>query len=292
MYSSTSDVLARSNVNITGQGQQAIVLLHCMGGNQNMWQPMLPTLEQHYQVVLLDLVGFGNSDKTAYSSERHGTIMGHAHDLLDVLQALNLKQVVFIGHSIGAIVGVLAAIEAPERFASLVLISPSPRFLNGQDYTGGYERADIDELLASIENDYLGWACNFAPVVVGADDRPDVLLSFTNSFVNSNPEVVRHFARVTFLADFREDLPLLTTPSLIVQSARDVVAPLAVGHYLNEHLANSHIAIIDTSGHCPHLTATDQTLAAIEDFLHCELMEPVPVAPRQTLPHRHLTSGY
>ncbi|MBO2010646.1 alpha/beta fold hydrolase [Hymenobacter negativus] len=264
---SPSDALARSNVHLSGTGSQAIVLLHGLGGNQCMWQPLLPALEKRYRVVMLDLVGCGNSDVTAYSTERHGTLAGHAHDLLDVLRTLDLHHVIFMGHSVGSIIGMLAAIEEPSRFTSMVLIAPSPRFLNSTDYHGGYERSDVEELLAAMESDFMGWTEAFVPAVVGVTNRPDLLMAFTNSFVQSNPAVVRHLTRVVFMADVRDDLPRLTIPTLIVQSAHDAITPLAVGHYLHNHLVDSHFSIIDTTGHCPHLTAPEQTMAAVDKFL-------------------------
>ena len=288
---STPDVLSRSNVHQSGEGAQTIVLLHCLGGNQGMWWPLLPALEKRYRVVLLDLVGCGASDASAYSTERHHTLAGHAADLLDVLRALNLHNVLFMGHSIGAIIGVLAAIEDPARFASLIMISPSPRFLNGHDYQGGYERADIEALLGAMETDYLGWTKNFAPTIVGGTNRPDLLLTFTNSFARTNPSIARHFARVSFMADVRDDLSRLTTPTLILQSARDVMAPLAVGYYLNDNLIDSCIALIDTSGHCPHLTAPAQTMAAIDKFLSCQPLRQYPMATAMPVAHYLRAAG-
>lgn len=264
-----------------------MVLLHCLGGNQGMWQPLLPALEKRYRVVVLDLVGCGDSDAAAYSTERHSTLAGHAADLLDVLRALGLHNVLFMGHSVGGIIGVLAAIEEPGRFASLVMISPSPRFINGHDYQGGYERADIEALLGAMETDYQGWTRAFAPIVVGGTTRPELLLTFTNSFARTNPTIVRHFARVAFMADVREDLSRLTIPTLIVQSARDVMAPLAVGYYLNENLIDSCIALIDTSGHCPHLTAPAQTMAAIDKFLGYQFLRARTVAKAMPPPDAH-----
>ena len=275
------DALARSNVHQSGEGSQAIVLLHGLGGHQDMWQPLLPHLEQRYRVVRLDLVGCGNSDVTAYNDERHGTLTGHAHDLLDVLRALNLRNVVFMGHSVGAIIGMLAAIEDPDRFASMVMIAPSPRFLNSQDYHGGYERRDVEELLAAMESDFMGWTAAFVPAVVGVTDRPDLLMAFTNSFVRSNPSVVHHLTRVVFMADVRTELPRLTVPTLIVQAAHDAITPLAVGHYLHSNLVDSSLSIIDTTGHCPHLTAPEQTMAAVDKFLSYQTAQNGSRSPQQ-----------
>jgi sigma-B regulation protein RsbQ len=273
-FRSMNTVLSRSNVHVSGRGQQAVVLLHGLGCNQTVWQPLLPAFEPHYRVVRLDLVGTGGSQLGEYSRERHGSLAGHATDLLDVLQALELTKVVFIGHSIGAMIGVLAAVREPARFASLVLLSPSPRFLNGRDYAGGFEHADVEELLASLESDHDEWAQAFAPVAVGDPNRPDLIMALSNSFASTNPGVLRHLARVAFFNDSRLVLPLLNTPALIVQPARDVMVPLGVGYYLNEQLPDSQLVIIDTSGHFPHLTAPEATLAAIGKFLSCPLALP------------------
>ena len=267
-------ILSRSNVHVSGQGRQAMVLLHGLGCTQAVWQPLLPVFEAHYRVVRLDLVGTGGSRLGDYSRERHGSLAGHATDLLDVLQALDLTGVVFVGHSIGAMIGVLAAVREPARFARLVLLAPSPRFLNGRDYAGGYEPADLEELLASLETNQDEWARTFAPVAVGDASRPDLIMALSSSFASTDPGVLRHLARVAFFNDSRLALPLVGTPTLIVQPARDVLMPLAVGYYLHEQLPDSQLVIIDTSGHFPHLTAPDATLAAIGRFLSCTLAMP------------------
>ena len=247
---------------------QAIVFLHGLGGDQRNWHHLAPAFEDRYQVVLLDLIGAGQSDPQAYSPATHATLDAHASDLLDVMRALALHNAIFVGHSMGAMIGVLAAIREPRRFANMVLVSPSPRFLNGAGYPSGFEQTDINELLAAMEGDYLGWATGFAPVMMGTDQRPELVMEFTNSFVRTNPEIARHFARVTFFSDSRAALPFLSSPTLIVQSAHDVIAPLAVGQYLNEQLADSRLVVVETGGHCPHLSATQATLAAMADFLN------------------------
>ena len=267
MSTTLSSVLSRSNVQVSGRGQQAVVLLHGLGCNQTIWQPLLPAFEAHYRVVRLDLVGAGGSRLGDYSRERHGSLAGHAADLLDVLHALDLADVVFVGHSTSAMIGVLAAVREPARFASLVLLAPSPRFLNGRDYAGGFEHADVEELLTGLENNQDEWAQSFAPVVMGATNRPDLIMALSNSFASTSPGVLRHLARVAFFNDSRPALPLLSMPALIVQPARDVMVPLGVGYYLNEQLPDSQLVIIDTSGHFPHLTAPEATLAAIGRFL-------------------------
>ena len=275
MNISTTMLLERSNVTITGAtgpNKPAVVFLHGLGGDQSDWRLVAPALEADYQVVLLDLIGAGQSDQHAYQpTNTHSTLDGHATDLLEVLGALALHDVVFVGHSVAAMIGVIAAVREPQRFAKMVLISPSPRFINEAGYAGGFEHQDINELLAAMESDYHGWSRGFAPVMMGAGERPELVLELTNSFMRTNPAIAQHFARVTFFSDTRTELGFLTIPTLIVQSAHDVIAPLAVGHYINEQLADSRMVVVETSGHCPHLSAPQETLSALDNFLRHEL---------------------
>ncbi len=266
MQASSTTILARSHVTVSGTGEQTIVFLHGLGADQTQWHQLVPAFEEHYRVVLLDLVGSGQSDTAAYSSARHGSLAGHAEDLLNVLAALDCTGAHFVGHSVGAIIGVLAAVRQPERFAQLALIAPSPRFLNDTGYAGGFEQNDLDELLWAMEENYHGWSADIAPVMIGNKNHA-LILALTNSFINTNPDIARHFARVTFLSDTRPELSYLTTPALILQSRHDVVAPLAVGQYLHHHLPDSQLVVLDTQGHCPQLTAPQQTLAALQGFL-------------------------
>ncbi|OGX87451.1 sigma factor sigB regulation protein rsbQ [Hymenobacter lapidarius] len=273
MSITTPSALKRNNVVISGASgpnTQAIVFLHGLGGDQSMWRLLVPAFEEQYQVVVLDLIGAGESDLTAYSRAAHGTLDGHATDLLNVMSELALHDAVFVGHSVGAMIGVLAAVREPQRFAKMVLVSPSARFINERGYAGGFEQKDINELLAAMDGNYNGWSQAFAPVMMGPDEHPELVMELTNSFVRTNPEIARHFARVTFFSDSRAELPFLTIPTLIVQSANDVIAPLAVGHYINEQLADSRMVVVETGGHCPHLSAPQKTLSAMDKFLHHE----------------------
>lgn len=274
MKASATSILERSHVTVTGAtgpNKQSIVFLHGLGGAQSDWCLVVPHFENQYQVVLVDLIGAGKSDLMAYSpTTRHSKLAGHAEDLLDVMSALVLHDVVFVGHSVASMIGVLAAVREPERFAKMVLISPSPRFINEKGYAGGFEQKDINELLAAMEGDYHGWSQGFAPVMMGQRESPELVMELTNSFVRTNPEIAKHFARVTFLSDTRAELGFITIPTLIVQSAHDIIAPLAVGHYINEHLADSRMVVVETGGHCPHLSAPQETLSAVDYFLHHE----------------------
>ena len=274
MTSSSTSVLERSNAavsGITGPNTQTIVFLHGLGGDQHDWRLVAPTFEDRYRVVVLDLIGAGKSDQAAYRpTTTHSTLNGHATDLLGVLSALALHDVVFVGHSVAAMIGVIAAVREPLRFAKMVLISPSPRFINEKGYAGGFEQKDINELLGAMESDYHGWSHGFAPVMMGQQEHPELVMELTNSFVRTNPEIAKHFARVTFFSDTRTELGFLTIPTLILQSAHDVIAPLAVGHYINEQLADSRLVVVETNGHCPHLSAPQETLSALDAFLKQE----------------------
>ena len=276
MNSSATSVLERSHVTIsgaTGSNKPTIVFLHGLGGDQHDWRLVAPHFEDEYQVVLMDLIGAGKSDQAAYQpNARHGSLTGHADDLLQVLSSLALHDVVFVGHSVASMIGVIAAVREPERFSRMVLVSPSPRFINDNGYAGGFEQKDINELLAAMEGDYNGWSHGFAPVMMGQQESPELVLGLTNSFVRTNPEIAKHFARVTFFSDTRAELGFLTIPTLIVQSAHDIIAPLAVGTYINEQLADSRLKIIETGGHCPHLRAPQKTIGAMDKFLHHETL--------------------
>lgn len=268
MITSSQAVLTRSNVTVTGEGTQPVVFLHGLGADQKQWHLLAPEFEKDFKVVRLDLVGFGESDLSAYSHDQHGSLSGHATDLLNVLRELQLRDVIFVGHSVSAMIGVLAAVRAPHYFARLVLVAPSPRFINEENYVGGFGHADVQELLAAMEQNYVGWSNAIAPMMISPDDRPEMVLELTNSFVRNNPDIAKHFARVTFLSDTRAELPLLTTPALIVQCAHDVIAPLAVGNYLNEQIPDSQMVIIDTPGHCPHLTAPTEVMQVLKKFFN------------------------
>ena len=264
----TSSALRRSNVTSTGQASPApaIVFLHGLGADQTSWRRLAPAFEDRYRVLLLDLVGAGKSDLAAYDYAKYASLHAHADDLLAVLRELELQNVVFVGHSISSMIGVLAAIKEPQRFGRLVLLSPSPRFINAEGYKGGFEQKDIQELLNAMENNYHGWSQGIAPLMVGAEN-PELAMELTNSFFQTQPAIAQHFARVTFLSDHRADLPFLTTPALILQCAHDVIAPVAVGTYLLENLADSQLVVIDTPGHSAHLTAPGAVIREIEHFL-------------------------
>ena len=263
----SASVLERNNVKVSGRGTQPMLFVHGFGCDQRMWRHVAPAFEDAYRVVLLDLVGSGRSDLRAYDRAKYGSLQGYAGDVLEICDALDLTDVVFVGHSVSAMIGVLAAVRQPERFASLVLVGPSPRYVNEGDYVGGFTRADIEGLLDQLDSNHLGWSAAMAPAIMGTADRPELAKELTASFCRTDPEVARHFARVTFLSDNRADLEKVQVRALVLQCSEDVIAPRAVGEYVHRHLAGSRLVLMQATGHCPNLSAPGETTAAIKDFL-------------------------
>lgn len=253
---------------MSGRGEQPMLFAHGFGCDQNMWRYVAPAFEEDYQVVLFDYVGAGGSDISAYDPDRYSSLSGYARDVLDVCDALELEEVVFVGHSVSAMVGVLAARERPRLFSELILVGPSPRYLDeAPDYVGGFKRADIAEMLETMEKNYIGWANYLAPAIMKNEDRPDLGVELTESFCSTDPVIARQFAEVTFLSDNRDDLPRVSVPSLVLQCADDIVAPRAVGEYVAARMPKSTIRFLAATGHCPHMSAPDETITAMREYL-------------------------
>ena len=257
----------RNNVQVHGNGPATMVLAHGFGCNQNMWHYLLPLFAGQYRMVTFDLVGSGGSDNAAYSRAKYGTLCGYADDLLEVLDGFCDGPCIYVGHSVSAMIGLLAAIRQPQRFAAQVMVGPSPSYIDDGAYTGGFTRADIDELLDAMASNYLGWSSSMAPTLMGKENGPDLGGELTTSMSSSDPAIARHFAEVTFLADHRAELSMSTTPTLILQSTQDPVVPVAVGRYLHRQIAHSTLAIIENVGHYPHMSAPVESAAAISAFL-------------------------
>ena len=244
-----------------------MVFAHGFGCDQNMWRLVVPAFEDSHRVVLFDHVGAGLSDASAYDRKKYAALDGYATDVLEICRDLQLSDVIFVGHSVSAMIGVLAANREPDRFRALVLVGPSPRYINDGEYVGGFSRSDIEGLLSSLDSNYLGWSSAMAPVIMGNADRPDLGQELTNSFCRTDPEIAAHFARVTFFSDNRQDLDAVATPTLILQCAEDVIAPHAVGEYVSRHIHGSQLVLMKATGHCPNLSAPDETAGAIRDFI-------------------------
>jgi sigma-B regulation protein RsbQ len=261
-------VATRNHVTVSGPGDAPVLIFaHGFGCDQNMWRLVAPAFADDHRVVLFDHVGAGGSDLSAWQPDRYAALEGYAGDVLDICAELELREVVFVGHSVSAMIGVLAAAREPSRFRGLVLVGPSPRYIDDDGYVGGFSGPDIDELLDSLDSNYLGWSAAMAPAIMGNPERPDLAAELTNSFCRTDPRIARHFARVTFTADNRTDLAGVDLPTLILQCREDVIAPMAVGEYVHRSIPGSDLVVLDAIGHCPHLSAPEQTIAAIRGFL-------------------------
>jgi sigma-B regulation protein RsbQ len=261
------DVYAKNNVKIVGtQDGPTVMLAHGFGCDQNLWRLVADRLAPRFRIVLFDHVGAGSSDPSAWDPDRYASLSGYAADVLDIVNELDLTDVVFVGHSVAAMMGVLATAAEPDRFAGLVLLTPSPRYIDCDGYHGGFSRADIDELLDSVESNYLGWSRAMAPVIMGTPERPELNDELTESFCRTDPAKALTFARTTFFSDNRADLSRVELPTLVIECARDTLAPRMVGTYVHEHIAGSELVTLDASGHCPHLSAPDETADAIAAF--------------------------
>jgi sigma-B regulation protein RsbQ len=257
----------RNNVKTAGSGLATLFFAHGFGCDQNMWRLMEPTYRQRYKTVLFDLVGSGGSDLKAFDAGKYGTLQGHADDVAELLRAYGEGPCVFVGHSVSAMIGVLADLLHPGLFAAHAMVGPSPCYVNDGDYLGGFDRSDIDSLLETLESNYLGWSSSMAPAIMGAPEQPELGIELTNSFCRTDPEIAKHFARVTFLSDHRAALAKLHTPALILQCDDDLIAPVAVGEYMHRVLPNSVLKVIENVGHCPHLSRPGASTDAINDFL-------------------------
>jgi sigma-B regulation protein RsbQ len=261
-------VLERNAVRVSGvPSGRPILFAHGFGCDQGMWRFVAPDFEVDHRVVLFDQVGAGNSDLSAYDPDKYGSLRGYASDVVEICRELGLTDVVYVGHSVSAMIGVLALQQAPELFGALVMVGPSPRYVDDDEYTGGFTRADIVAMLDSLESNHLGWSAQMAPVIMGTPDRPELGEELTNSFCRTDPDIAHRFARVTFLSDNRDDLAAVTVPTLVLQCTDDVIAPEVVGRYVHEAIPGSVFTKLSATGHCPNLSAPEETTSAIRAFL-------------------------
>jgi sigma-B regulation protein RsbQ len=257
----------RNSVHISGNGKRTMVLAHGFGCDQTMWRYLAPSFHRDYRTVLFDHVGSGSSDLSAYDVDKYDLLDGYADDLIEIIREVADEPVVFVGHSVSAMIGLIASLKAPQLFAAHVMVGPSPCYVNDGDYVGGFTRDDIEDLLRTLESNYLGWSSTMAPVIMGSPEQPELGIELTNSFCRTDPEIARQFARVTFLSDHRAILPRSTTPTLILQCSDDIIAPRAVGEYMQRMLPGSTLHVIENVGHCPHLSSPAASSAAMNAFL-------------------------
>src|ERR1700749_2230181 len=261
------DVLARNNVHLSGHGDRAMVFAHGFGCDQNMWRFVAPEFEDDFKVVLFDHVGAGGSDLSAYDQRKYSTLSGYAEDVVEIGRELGLKDAVFVGHSVSAMIGVLASLKAPGMFSQLVLVGPSARYIDDGDYVGGFSEKQIGELLEFLEDNHMGWSAAMAPSIMGNPDRPELGEELTNSFCRTDPEIAKAFARVTFTSDNRKDLADVVVPTLILQCKEDIIASQEVGEFINRNIAGSRMIVLNATGHCPNLNAPTEVAAAMRAFV-------------------------
>jgi sigma-B regulation protein RsbQ len=262
------DVLSRNNVKVTGRGAEPMLFAHGFGCDQNMWRFVAPAFEDDHRVVMFDYVGSGKSDLGAYDAERYASLEGYAQDVLDVIHALDLRDVIFVGHSVSSMIGVLAANREPGRFAKLILLVPSARYVNdAPDYVGGFERADLEGLIEMMDRNFIGWANFLAPVIMKNPEKPELGAELEASFCSTDPVIARRFAEATFFADNRADARDVKVPALIVQAADDAIAPQSVGEFLHRTMPGSTYRLLDVTGHCPHMSHPEETIGAIREYL-------------------------
>jgi len=257
----------RHNINITGSGERTILFAHGYGCDQTMWRFVAPAFQDEYRVVLFDYVGAGKSDISAYSRQKYGSLSGYVDDVLDIIDAIGGGPVIFVGHSVSALIGVLASIRRPEAFESLVLVGPSPCYINDEQYIGGFSRSDIEGLLTMLDDNHLGWSKAMAPAIMKNPQQPELAEELANSFCRTDPKIAKHFGRVTFLSDNRTDLCRVTVPTLVMQCSEDDIAPDPVGDYVHRNIQGSRFVKLQATGHCPHMSAPAETIQVIRDYL-------------------------
>ncbi|WP_339297615.1 alpha/beta hydrolase [Paenibacillus sp. FSL R5-0623] len=264
----TIDVLVRNNVKVLGSGSQTIVFAHGFGCDQDMWRYIVPAFSENYRVILFDYVGSGESQINYYDAVKYNNLEGYAQDVLEIMEALELRDTIFVGHSVSSMIGMLASIQNPKYFKQIVMLGPSPRYVNDlPSYYGGFDRNDIDELLEMMQMNFIGWASYLAPIVMNNPERKDLAEDLEKSFCSRDPHIARQFAEVTFLSDCRIDLDQATVPTLILQCSEDSIAPVEVGDYLHAHLKNSRLQQMTAKGHYPHLSQPEETIRMIKDYL-------------------------
>jgi sigma-B regulation protein RsbQ len=260
-------VRERNNINVLGvEGAQVLFLAHGFGCDQNLWRPVVERLESRFRIVLMDHVGAGASDPAAWDAQKYSSLSAYAADIVEIMRELDLHDVVYVGHSVAAMIGALAAIAEPSRFAKLVMVAPSPRYIDDGDYRGGFSESDIDELLESMDANYLGWSHAMAPVIMGNPDRPDLHAELEASFCRTDPACARVFARTTFLSDNRSDLSRIPVPALVIECAHDAIAPRSVGAFVQQRIPDSRLVTLDVIGHCPQVSDPAATASAIAAF--------------------------
>ncbi|MGZ5245603.1 MAG: alpha/beta fold hydrolase [Flavitalea sp.] len=255
------------NINISGNGSGFMLFAHGFGCDQNMWRFLVPDFEKEFKIGLFDLMGCGKSDVSRYRPDRYNSLEGHTDDLIQICDALGLKNITLVAHSVSAMIGAMACIRRPDLFDQIIMVCPSPCYLDDEGYKGGFTKNDIENLLEQMENNYLGWATSMAPVIMNNSGELVFEEELSASFCRNNPEIAKQFARVTFLSDNRKDISNIITRTLIIQCSEDIVAPPEVGQYMCKRIPDNELVVLDVIGHCPHLSAPSETSRVMRSFL-------------------------
>lgn len=262
-----TDIIKRNNVRVLGSGEQTLLFAHGFGFDQRTWERITPAFEEHFTIVLFDYTGFGGSDKSAYSPERYQSLDGYAEDIIDICDSLQLQRVTFIGHSVSSMIGALASIKEPDLIDRLIMIGPSPRYLNDDGYNGGFERQDVEALLDMMEKNFKEWARYLAPLSMKNEDRPQLTAAFEETLTANDPEIARQFAEVTFFSDMRKELANIVVPTLILQTRSDTIAPVQVGSFVHESIPNSQFILMEATGHNPQISHPEELIDRIQTYL-------------------------
>ena len=262
-----SNIVKRNNVQITGAGENQIIFGHGFGCDQLVWKEVVKEFNDDYRIITFDYVGSGQSDKGAYSKDRYSTLDGYKQDLIDVCDSLGEGTSIFVGHSVSSMIGMLASIERPELFSKLIMIAPSPYYLNESGYQGGFDKTDIEELLELMEVNYKQWAKYLAPLIMLNENLPELAEDFEELLCSNDPQIAREFAEVTFTTDVRAELKRLLVPTLIMQPQYDAIVPNEVGHYVHKQIPQSQLVVMEAIGHNPHISHAVETSAVIKEYL-------------------------
>lgn len=265
-----ASVIEQNNVTQSGiDNGPAMIFVHGFGCDQSMWREVAPKFAEGHRVITYDLTGMGQSDLSAYDPHRYGDLRAHAEDLRGIVDALRLDEVVLVGHSVGATIALLAAIEVPEKISRLVLISPSPCFVDDavSSYRGGFSREDLEGLIAFLDENHMGWSAQMAPTIVGQPEGAVATDELTQSFCRTDPKIAQHFARVTFLSDERKAFEHATRPSLILHCKHDALVPMEVAEWMKDRTPMVTLELLDATGHCPHMTVPHDVVAAMQTYL-------------------------
>lgn len=258
----------KNNVKLVGKlDGPTIIFAHGFGTDQNAWTKVSEAFLANYRVILFDNVGGGASDPEAFSPNKYNSLEAYVDDLINICTDYEVKNAIMVGHSVSGMISLLTAIKRPDFFSKLILVGASPRYLNDVDYVGGFEQQDLDALFDTMANNYFAWVSGFSAAAMGNPDKPQLAESFASTLKVIRPDIAQSVARVIFQSDYREELPKLDKKTLIIQAKEDIAVPIEVAEFLNKQIANSKLTVIEAYGHFPHISAPQEVINEIEQFI-------------------------